>query len=279
MSKELTTIPAQHLEQTPEISDGNMMLVIARAAADPNMNVEKMERLLAMQERWENRKAEREFNEAMALAQAEMPMILKTSKNPHTGSDYAKLEAVKIAMSPVIAKHGFSLIFSEGKSDHPEKIRVLCDVNHGGHTIQRYLDLSRDDVGAQGKASKTKIQGEGSTFSYGVRYLTTMIFNVIVAGMDNDGNKSNRPKPTGPAVVIADDAKKIEELKNRLWNLLKPVVSQNVDWDKTNWDAHNQFLWKHEILDAAANEAAPKLSVKKFDETITKTTAKLKELQ
>jgi len=197
----------------------SIVAVIARAASDPSVDVAKMERLYAMMTAEHARIAEQQFNAAMTAAQAEMPMVMKTSKNPHTQSDYAKLETLKVAMAPIISKHGFSLMFSEGKSDSPDKIRVLCDVKHAsGHTIQRYLDLSRDDTGAQGRASKTKIQGEGSTFSYGVRYLTTMLFNVIVAGIDQDGNKGSRPKP-----VVQTTTPELAALKKQLWARFESV--------------------------------------------------------
>jgi hypothetical protein len=45
--------------------------VIARAAADPNTDVDKLERLLAMQERVLEREAKRAYDEAMRSAQEE----------------------------------------------------------------------------------------------------------------------------------------------------------------------------------------------------------------
>ena len=47
-----------------------LLQVIARAAADPAVDIDKMERLLAMQERVMERNAEAAFNDAMRAAQS-----------------------------------------------------------------------------------------------------------------------------------------------------------------------------------------------------------------
>lgn len=250
--------------------NASLMEVIMRAAKDKDMDVGKLDRLLDMHQRMCAVEAEQKFNVALTKAQAEMPMVIKKSVNPQTGSKYAKLEAVKIAIAPKISEHGFSLMFSEGKSDNPLKIRVLCDIRHdGGHSIQRHLDLSPDDTGQKGMPSKTKIHGEGSTFSYGCRYLTTMIFNIIIIGEDNDGNQG-KPRPTGPVTVSTDKP----DYKKQLWTLLKPVRGA-----ENNWHEANIWLWDADILDAAAQEEAPKLTDAQFIKVIEAATKKLQENQ
>ncbi len=189
--------------QMPNQSD-SIMSVIARAAADPSVDVGKMERLYAMLTEENKRIAEQRFNAAMTKAQAEMPLIIKKGNNPSTNSKFAKLEHMAKAILPIVEKYNFSLQFSEGDSPKPEKIRVLCKVSHasdiGGkeysHSEMFHLDLSPDDTGAKGTANKTKIHGEGSTFSYGRRYLTAMIFNLTIVGEDDDGNQGHRPRTT-----------------------------------------------------------------------------------
>jgi hypothetical protein len=200
--------------QTPapvQQSPDNIMAVIARAAADPNVDVGKMERLLAMIREEDKRVAEQLFNAAMARAQAEMPLILKKATNPSTNSKFAKLEAIAKAILPVVEKHNFSLQFSEDDSPKPEKIRVVCKVSHAAdlngkqysHSEIFHMDLSPDDTGAKGSPTKTKIHGEGSTFSYGRRYLTCMIFNLTIIGEDDDGTQGHRPRTTTGRVATA----------------------------------------------------------------------------
>jgi hypothetical protein len=57
--------------------------IIARAASDPNVDVDKLERLLAMQERVLAREAEQAFNAALLAAQDEIrPILTATRRTP-----------------------------------------------------------------------------------------------------------------------------------------------------------------------------------------------------
>lgn len=168
--------------------------MIERAAIDPNVDIEKMERLLQMQERIMDKQSEIEFNSAMVTCQAEMPVIIKDKKNNQTNSTYAQLESIIEAIAPVYTKNGFSLSF-DTREDEPDKMTILCNVSHkAGHSKQYQYKLPIDDVGIQGKVNKTGVHGRGSTASYGRRYLTLMIFNLAVAGEDIDGNQPSGKK-------------------------------------------------------------------------------------
>ena len=189
------------VETTAPSEATTMLQVIERAALNPNIDVEKMERLLAMHERIvdkENqaaeralaRKAKQEFDEAMTKAQSELPQIVKDKVNTQTDSRYASLEGVMKAAGPIITKNGFSLSFEPADSPKPDHHRVICTVSHvGGHSQKYTADLPADTKGPQGTANKTQIHGFGSTMSYGCRYLTRMIFNITVKGEDQDGNQ------------------------------------------------------------------------------------------
>jgi len=249
---------------------GSMIDVIARAAADPHTDVAKMERLYAMLKEENARVAELQFNEAMAAAQAKMPMVIKKAVNPQTNSKYAKLETIAKAIAPVLEEYKISLKFSEGESPNPAKIRVACRVSIGGHSEDYHLDLSPDDKGLKGNDNKTRIHGEGSTFNYGRRYLTTMIFNLVIIGEDDDGNQGQRPRPAGPS-SLRSDSTDVDALRRELWNVLVTVRG-----DKPNWDAANKWLWANEILDPAnTDHVLPKISADLYRTTITKAKAKL----
>lgn len=256
-------------KQTPQAD--NIMSVIARAAADPSVNVDKMERLYAMLSQENVRIAAQEFNQSMTLAQTEMPHIVKDCKNPSTNSRYAQLETLSKAALPIYTKHGFSLQFSQGESSHATKIRVTCKVSHsGGHSEMYFLDLSPDDTGAKGNSSKTKIHGEGSTFAYGRRYLTTMIFNMTIVNEDDDGNQGKRPKPEGPSTFAPAEVS-LKDLAQKLWTVLTPVRGK-----EKNWNEANQWLWREEILDGGIPETAPQLSAQRFEQVIKAVVERLK---
>ena len=175
--------------EVQSIGDG-ILAVIARAATDPNVDVDKMERLFAMQERVMARGAEQAFNKAMAAAQKEMPQIKRGGKNTSTNSTYAELDAMSEAMVPVIAKHGFALSFGTDVSPLPAHYRVTCEVSHiGGHSRIYNADVPSDLTGMKGTQNKTSTHAFGSTLSYGRRYLKMLIFDV--ATTDDDGRAAS----------------------------------------------------------------------------------------
>ena len=174
----------------PEVAGSAAIIqVIERAASDPTVDIEKMERLLEMHERILNRNAEQAFNEAMKTAQEEMPSVLRNCANTQTKSRYANLEAVGKAMNSTVTKHGFSMSFGTADSKLDNHYRITCTVSHiGGHSREYHADVPADTKGPQGTQNKTATHGFGSTMSYGRRYLKMMIFDVSLTDDDTDGN-------------------------------------------------------------------------------------------
>lgn len=180
----------QAIQTAPQTESAALISMIARASADPNVSIDKMERLFAMHKEMAAEKRKTEYQAAMALAQAEIGPVVKDRKNEHTKSMYATLEAVDAAIRPIYTAHGFSLSFDA--PDVTEKgLLISCDVLHSsGHSEHKTLLGALDTVGPSGTRNKTDIQGLGSTVSYLRRYLTCMVFNVTVKNEDKDGNKT-----------------------------------------------------------------------------------------
>lgn len=161
---------------------------LVEAAMKGDLDTDKLEKLLQIQKDYEANEAKKAFSNAMAECQKEMPMIMRNADNLQTQSKYAKHEMICKQIKPVYTKHGFSLSFHEGKSEAEGWMRIVCDVDHAmGHSKQYFIDLPMDDKGIKGTVNKTGIHAKGSTFSYGRRYLTLMIFDLATYD-DNDGN-------------------------------------------------------------------------------------------
>lgn len=166
-----------------------LITVIERAARDPSIDIDKMERLLAMQEKIFAKQAEAAFNAAMSVCQADMPQIVPRSANEQTSSMYAALEEIDRVARPIYTRHGFALSF--GTIDCPVEgcFRQTCLATHSaGHARPYQADLPSDMAGIKGNPNKTGIQAFGSTMSYGQRYMTKLVFNIVIGGEDNDGN-------------------------------------------------------------------------------------------
>lgn len=196
-------------------SESTMMIqMIQRAAADPAVDVDKMERLMQMHERFVDRQASAAFNAAMVQAQKRIRPVVRMSFNTQTNSGYAKLEDIDKQISPVYTEEGFSLSFGTADSPLAGHLRVVCDVMHEqGHTKQYHMDLPLDSAGIAGKVNKTGVHAHGSTNSYARRYLTMNIFNVVMVSEDNDGNRETEPEPE-PMVTPAQ-VKQIEALLDK----------------------------------------------------------------
>jgi len=176
MSKEVTTVP---------VSDAAaLMATITRAATDASVDAEKMERLWALYEKMDARRAEREFNDALMRAQQAIPAIFKNKKADK--NTYADLEKVNEVIIPITTENGFSMSFGNEDGPIEKHYRVVCFLSHnGGHTRKYHADIPADHSG-----SKNVTQGFGSTISYGRRYLSLMMFNLSTTNEDDDGRKA-----------------------------------------------------------------------------------------
>lgn len=194
--------------QVPNIQNddsASLMAVISRAATDPSVNIDKLERLMAMYERITEKQGEFSFNQAMAEAQKEMRRIATDSNNPQTRSKYASYAALDRTIRPIYTKHGFGLSFNTAEGAPADHIRIVCDVSNGAFSRRYHIDMPNDGKGAKGGDVMTKTHATGSAVTYGRRYLLAMIFNLAV-GSDDDGNAA------GPKLSVED----IDNLKEML---------------------------------------------------------------
>lgn len=158
-------------------------------AVESGADADSLTKILDMQERILNRQAEMEYTSAMVRTQKRMPIIQKNKVNEQTNSEYANLEAINKAITPIYTEEGFSLSFGTADSPLELHVRVTCDVLHiAGHTKKYHCDVPLDMTGLKGTLNKTKTHGTGSAYSYGQRYLVKLIFNLITGDEDDDGN-------------------------------------------------------------------------------------------
>ncbi len=193
---------ASSLEVLPAPVTG--MAMFERLACDPNASVDKIERLMAMVERADAKRAEGAFNGAMSEAQAAMRPVATDASNPQTRSRYASYAAIDRALRPIYTLHGFGLSFDTGVDQPVDYVRVLCYVSHqAGHSRTYHVDMPADGKGAKGGDVMTRTHAAGSALSYGMRYLLKMIFNVAVGESDDDGNTATvKAKPVVAASVV-----------------------------------------------------------------------------
>lgn len=181
-------------EQSAEVT--SILQVIERAALNPNVDIDKMERLLEMQERVMARNAKAAYTEALAAMQPKLPVIAERGgirdRAGNVQSTYALWEDINEAIKPVLAEHGFALSFRTGREDG--NIVVTGVLSHrDGHSEETTMHLPID-----GSGSKNAVQAVGSSTSYGKRYTAQALLNLTSRGEDDDG------KAAGVGETISD---------------------------------------------------------------------------
>lgn len=193
------------------VSEGAAIIqMIERAARDPSVDLDKMERLFAMKERMDAQRAKTSYLNALALMQPALPVVNKAGEIDRKAKDdagvtkaakptkYAKWEDVVEAVNPILTEHGFSLSFRIAQPS-PDRIVVTAVLGHrDGHSEETSMSLPIDNSGA-----KNNVQGWGSSVSYGKRYTAFALLNIVARGEDDDGNAAGRVKELDRDAALA----------------------------------------------------------------------------
>lgn len=179
------TIETVPYGKTPSCQTPSAMieLAITRGA-----DLEKLEKLMELQEKWDKNEAKKSYVEAMAKFKAEPPKIEKdkrvqysTTKGP-TDYNHASLANVTEKINKALSIQGLSAAWSTSQSNG--NITVTCTITHkAGHSESTSLIASPDLSG-----SKNAIQAIGSTISYLERYTLLALTGLATHDMDDDGN-------------------------------------------------------------------------------------------
>lgn len=212
-------LQAQRGGNSVAISD-NVLSVIARAAADPNVDIDKLERLLQMQERVMDRNAKAEFTAALAKMQPLLPVVGErggiTDRTGKIQSTYALWEDINDAIKPILTEHGFALSFKTRQEG--ERIVTTGILSHvGGHCEQTELGLPVDISG-----NKNAVQAVGSSTSYGKRYTALALLNITSRGEDDDGAKADVKR-------AQDDSPPLSAKQRDLIQNLAPKAGKTVE--------------------------------------------------
>lgn len=190
-----------------------LMQVITRAASDPTVDVDKLERMMAMYERIDSRRSDQSFSDAMSIAQGEMRPIARDSTNSQTYSKYASYGALDNELRPIYTKYGFGLSFSTVDCPKAEHIRVECRVSHrDGHVERPFLDMPVVTKGPKGNDLMTLTHATMSAVSYARRGLLKMIFNLAEGEFDDDGNGGK--KDERPVYLTDEQQQNISQILN-----------------------------------------------------------------
>lgn len=187
-----------------EVQDysSGLLAVIERAARDPAVDIDKMERLLALQERVQERNAVAAFNDALAEMQPRLPIITERgriiirdksdSAKITQETPYALWEDINEAIRPLLHEHGFALTFKTGTAADGKLVVTGILKHRFGHQEEAAIPLPHDSSG-----SKNAVQAIGSSLSYGKRYAAIQLLNITTKGEDDDGATATNMRAGG----------------------------------------------------------------------------------
>jgi hypothetical protein len=194
MTTELAERPAAMpgINTDQPATPGSMLAIIARAASDPSVDVEKMRALLDLQRELLADQARAEFNAAYTRLASKLPRVQKNgvvnliSKDGKDLGSYkfAKWDDIDRIIRPILAEEGFGLSFNSRPrgADGGGLIVTGTLMHRDGHSISAEMPLPLDTG-----AGRNNLQATGSTLSYGKRYCAEMLLNIVREGADDDG--------------------------------------------------------------------------------------------
>lgn len=171
--------------QEPQSPESLIALAIQQGA-----DVEKLERLMALSERWNAAQAKTAYYKSIADFQAVCPILKKTKEvdfgnktGGKTHYKYAPLSEIVETIREPLKASGLSYRW---EIEDAESIRVTCIVTHvAGHSERTAMSAEPDNSGA-----KNLIQQRGSALTYLQRYTLIGALGITSADTDDDGRSA-----------------------------------------------------------------------------------------
>jgi len=223
-----------------QMNEQNKSLAVATPATlvsiaiEKGADIEKLEKLMELQTRWEQAQSQKAYSEAMAAFKANPPNIKKDKKVKfrtgagETSYNHASLWNVTEKISAALSQHGLSASWTT--SQEASNVTVTCRISHiDGHSEETSLTAAPDTSG-----NKNSIQALGSTISYLERYTLLALTGLATQDMDDDGQGggeikliSDKQKST---IIDMINAKEIDEdkfLKYMDVDLIENIAAAN----------------------------------------------------
>ena len=238
MSAERAIQTAEDTAAPPSAEAGALIQMIERAATNPNVDIEKMERLYEMHEKALGRAAKLSFVRAFTALKPKLPTITENGEIKNTGgkvqSTYAEWEDINDAIGPLLNEHGFTLSFKPGAGDG--KVTVTGILRHvDGHEDEATVTLPLDASGG-----KNTVQGVGSSISYGKRYAAVALLNITSRARrdrDDDGRGAGLGEAAQMAVSAINLCDSLDDLRK---------------WKSAHFDGVSKIVRQDELKEIVA---------------------------
>ncbi len=159
---------------------------LLRMAVSQNADLDKLTKLMDLQERWEAGEAKKLFVAALSAFKAHAIEVVRDKTNKQYDSKYVSLGNLVATVTPFLSQHGLSCRWD---LDQTSGIKVTCIMTHtAGHSESVSMTCPLDTSGA-----KNPIQQVKSSITYGKGCTFESICGLAStdANLDDDGNAAS----------------------------------------------------------------------------------------
>lgn len=209
---------------------------LLQMAISKDIDISKLEKLIEMKNREEERQCKKDFDFHFSDMQKEYKAATKTGEVLNKEGTkvlykFCSLEDILKVYAPIIAKHGFSFKWNEEMISEKVK-RITCFVSGYGHEESSSVEIPIE----AGNSFTNSIQQRGVSTSYGKRYSFINAFGVIIEGEDNDALTFSDGVQYADEVMAIESCENLEQLKS-VWKGI---------WDKLNLDGRKIMFTVYE---------------------------------
>jgi hypothetical protein len=215
-------------------------------AVSQGADLDKLQKLMDLQERWEANEARKAYVSAIGRFKANPPRIQKTKSVSFGNTKYkhAELDIASEMIGAALAKEGISHRWEVEQREHG-LICVTCILTHDqGHSERVTMQATPDTSG-----SKNAIQAVGSAVSYLQRYTLFAAVGIAPHGADDDAGGGRKGMPEGQRAdfFAAIDALSEKAESDRLWQSIAESCRQFGDVD-AHEELRKAMLLKRKVL-------------------------------
>jgi len=223
------TVVVMQEASSPAIPEGPgaLLAAIVQLAKDPAIDVAKLSALMQMQERMEAREAERRFTDALmrlppihVKKNGTIDLTTKEDRaanRPGRSVPFARWEDMAAIIEPLLEAEGFRLSFdSVSRVGEGGGLVVTGTLLHrDGHSRSASMPLALDTG-----PGRNNLQAMGSTLSYGKRYTTEMLLNIVRDRDDDDGARG------GARYITEEQAAELRRLSQEAGRQEGPLLDR-----------------------------------------------------
>lgn len=210
-------LPATREATLPAETGGPTSIIELMRFALQHGKAEDMERLVALHDRMEDRRAAQEFAAALADFQASCPSIRRTSKATHTTDGgrqfsytYAELDEIAATVGPHLHSRGLSFSWDTATTD--KGMLSVCTLRHAnGHSVSASFPIVQDTRPNKAISDSQKLSAATTP---AMRKALIMVLGLTSTDPDGDGAAPENFQ-TITASQAADLAALVDEVSGR----------------------------------------------------------------